>query len=228
MIVTPQTSPETVQTTLDFGRRIGKLPVRVKECPGFLVNRILVAGMAEGMRYHVENDATIASVDAALREKAALPMGPFQLADRVGLVVLLDIGDILEAAYGERFAMPPILRELVAQGRLGAKNEGGFYAKDGTPIALGSRPADPDLLVQQVMAASFLEAYRCLEEGIAAAPDIDVAMQAGAGWAVGPLAWAEQVGLGNVVALLRELAAKVGPRFTPPASLVALAERGGS
>jgi 3-hydroxyacyl-CoA dehydrogenase len=229
VIVTPETSEETVQTTLEFGRRIGKLPVPVKECPGFLVNRILFAAMAEGMRYREENDATIASVDAALRERAGVPMGPFQLADLVGLDVLLEIGDVLVAAYGERFATPPILRELVAQGRHGAKNGGGFYSREGTPIDLGTKPADPERLVQQVTAASFLEAFRCLDEGIVTDPkDIDVAMQAGAGWATGPIAWADQVGLGAVVALLSALAAKVGPRFTPPERLKSLAEHGGS
>jgi 3-hydroxyacyl-CoA dehydrogenase len=228
VIVTPFTSEETVQTTIEFGRRIGKLPVRVKECPGFLVNRILVAGMAEGMRYQQESDATIASVDAVLREQAGFPMGPFQLADLIGLDVLLEIGEILVNAYGDRFAIPSVVRQLVTEGRLGAKQGGGFYDPAGRPLALGTRPADPDLLVQRVMAASFLEAFRCLEEGIAAATDIDVAMQAGAGWSVGPLAWAEQVGLPAVATMLRALAAQVGPRFAPPDGLTALAERGAS
>lgn len=228
VIVTPSTSEATVEATLEFGRRIGKLPVRVKECPGFLVNRILVAGMAEGMRYQQETDTTIASVDAALREEAGFPMGPFQLADLIGLDVLLEIGDILTAAYGDRFALPPVVRQLVAEGRLGAKQGGGFYDAAGKPLAIGTRPADRERLVQRVMAASFLEAYRCLDEGIALATDIDVAMQAGAGWSVGPLAWAEQVGLGTVEAMLGALAEQLGPRFAPPDGLKALAARGAS
>ncbi|MCS6800888.1 MAG: 3-hydroxyacyl-CoA dehydrogenase [Dehalococcoidia bacterium] len=228
VIVTPFTSDETAETMLAFGRQIGKLPVRVKECPGFLVNRILFAGIAEGMRYQHENDATIASVDAALRERAGFPMGPFQLADLVGLDVVAEISAILVEAYGERFALPAIVRQLVEEGQLGAKSGGGFYRQDGLPIDLGTQPADPDQVVQQVMAASFLEAYRCLNERVARADDIDLAMQAGAGWSQGPLAWAEQLGLSAVSALLGTLATKLGARFAPPEHLIALAERGGS
>ncbi|MFN8532962.1 MAG: 3-hydroxyacyl-CoA dehydrogenase NAD-binding domain-containing protein [Dehalococcoidia bacterium] len=228
VVVTPETSEETTGATIAFGRQIGKLPVRVEECPGFLVNRILFAGMAEGMRYQHENRASVASVDAAMRNKAGVPMGPFQLADLVGLDVTDEIGKILETAYGDRFSTPPTLGELVAQGKLGQKSGEGYYRKDGTTIELGSNEADGDLLVQQVMGACFLEALRCLDEGVATANDIDLAMQAGAGWPVGPIAWAEQIGLSRLSAMLGALAVKVGPRFTPPARFKALADSGGA
>ncbi|MCL6649669.1 MAG: 3-hydroxyacyl-CoA dehydrogenase [Chloroflexi bacterium] len=226
VVVTAETAEATVATALAFARQIGKLPVRVRECPGFLVNRILVAGMVEGMRYQQEQRAALDAVDRALREQARVPMGPFQLADLVGLDIVAEIGGILEAAYGERFQVPPIVRELVAQGRLGQKSGGGFYQPDGTPLPLGDQPVEGEQLVQRVLAAGFLEAYRCLEEGIASPDEIDLAMQAGAGWPLGPLTWAEQQGLPRVVALLQRLAATVGPRFTPPASLVERAARG--
>jgi len=224
--VTAEAAEATVATALAFARQIGKLPVRVRECPGFLVNRILVAGMVEGMRYQQEQQAAIDAVDRALREQARMPMGPFQLADLVGLDIVAEIGSTLKAAYGERFRVPPSVRELVGQGRLGQKSGGGFYQPDGTPLPLGDQPVEGEQLVQRVLAAGFLEAYRCLEEGIASPDEIDLAMQAGAGWPLGPLTWAEQQGLPRVVALLQQLAATVGPRFTPPASLVERAARG--
>ena len=76
------------------------------------------------------------------------------------------------------------------------------------------------------MAASFLEAYRCLDEGIASADDIDAAMKAGAGWRVGPLGLADQTGLSNVVAMLQKLDAQGLHRLAPPPSLLEAAATG--
>jgi 3-hydroxyacyl-CoA dehydrogenase len=188
-----------------------------------------MASLAEGLRYREENHASIVDVDQAIQAKLGIPMGPFRLADLVGLDVLAETSEILQRAYGERFHYPSDVNELVAKGRLGQKTDGGFYNADGTPaVDLGNGPVDADRLAQQVMGAAFLEAYHCLTDGIATAPDIDTSMMAGAGWPVGPMTWADQTGPKNVVRMLTGLSQAVGPRFTPPDSLVALVESGAS
>lgn len=227
VIVTPNTSGATVEAAMTLAHRIEKLPVRVQECPGFLVNRILFAGMAEGMRYQAETGAAFAPLDDAIRERANLPMGPFALADLVGLDVLLHIGGILVQAYGDRFSTPQYVAELVRDGKLGQKTKSGFYGPDRQPaVDLGNQPVDAGQAADQFIAAGFLEAYRCLEEGIASANDIDDAMKSGAGWRAGPLSWAGQTGLANVVAMLQKLEAQGLHRFAPPPSLVEAATAG--
>lgn len=216
VIQPPAASEEAIATALAFARQIGKTPVRVKECPGFLVNRILLAGMLEAFRYQEETNATLEAVDAVLKQDAGVPMGPFALADLLGLDVVLDVVEILARAYGECFAPTRLLRERVAAGRLGDKTGAGFYPDE---AAVRSPLSDPAQLVQRFQGIQLIEACRCLEEGIASAADIDLAMRTGAGLPAGPLAWADARGLDEVLAMLERLAGQLGARFTPPVSL---------
>ncbi|MCS7001565.1 MAG: 3-hydroxyacyl-CoA dehydrogenase [Dehalococcoidia bacterium] len=229
VVASADTSPASVDLAVAFAAQIGKLPVRVKECPGFLVNRILFAGMTEMLRFQAETGADIRLIDAAIKERAGVPMGPFALADLIGLDVVRDISETLTSAFGERFALPESTPRLIAAGRLGQKTGAGYFGRDGAPTEeFGSGPVDPDRVSRQFMATGFLEAHRCLAEGVASADDIDTAMMAGAGWRMGPFAWAEQTGLPSVVATLDELAATVSARFAPPESLRAAALAGRS
>jgi 3-hydroxyacyl-CoA dehydrogenase len=109
---------------------------------------------------------------------------------------------------------------MVAQGRLGDKTGAGFYDKQGEPApGLPANPVDANEVADRFVAQSVLEAYRCLSEGIATAEDIDTAMIAGAGWKVGPLTMAQQIGTDQVLAMIKRLEAKYGSRFTPPAGM---------
>lgn len=122
-----QTSEETAATAMEFAQSLRKIPVRVKECPGFLVNRILMAGMAELLRFQGESGASQEEIDAVLRQAAGLPVGPFLLADMLGLDVVYHVAKTLEDAYGDRFHVPESLARLVEANHLGVKTGQGFY-----------------------------------------------------------------------------------------------------
>lgn len=125
------TGEETVDTAVAFAESLRKIAVRVKECPGFLVNRILMAAMVEALKFQEETGAEMEAMDLALREGAGLPIGPFLLADTLGLDVVYDVAVTLENAYGERFKAPDSLRKLVEARHLGVKTGEGFYHHTG-------------------------------------------------------------------------------------------------
>lgn len=122
-----ETSEETLQATVGFAQQIRKQPIRCLDAPGFVVNRILGAGLSEVWRAQAENGLDFEEVDAAVRDSKAAPMGPFQLADWIGLDTLLHLAERLRGSYGERFYILPALEERVAAGDLGRKTGKGFY-----------------------------------------------------------------------------------------------------
>ncbi|MEW6399509.1 MAG: 3-hydroxyacyl-CoA dehydrogenase family protein [Bacillota bacterium] len=121
-----ETSEETLDTAVEFAESLRKLPVRVKECPGFLVNRILLAAMMQVIHFQHETGAPYEEVDAVVKEKAGVPMGPFSLTDTLGLDVVLDVCRTLET-LGPRFAAPAHFENMIKEGRLGVKSGQGFY-----------------------------------------------------------------------------------------------------
>jgi 3-hydroxyacyl-CoA dehydrogenase len=121
------TSPETVQAAVSFAQSIRKSPIRCGELPGFVVNRILMSAFSEVWRFQAENGIDPPAIDAALRDSKTAPIGPFALADVLGLDTVLHVADHLEESYGDRFYVHPVLRELVADGDLGVKTGKGFY-----------------------------------------------------------------------------------------------------
>ena len=127
IIAAPQTSPEVVAAAAGLARRCGKTPVEVGNRPGFAVNRLLFAMVAEAVRALEEGVASAEDLDRAMGLGAGHPIGPLALADLVGLDVCLDILESLEAGLGPRYAPPGRLRRLVEQGRLGRKTGGGFF-----------------------------------------------------------------------------------------------------
>ncbi|MHB8659302.1 MAG: 3-hydroxyacyl-CoA dehydrogenase family protein [Solirubrobacteraceae bacterium] len=121
------TSAETMQVAVNFAQAIRKLPIRCAETPGFVVNRILNSGVAELWRSQEQSGAQITEIDRIVAESKAAPMGPFYLADLLGLDTVLDIAEHLRESYGDRFFVHSGMRELVAEGHLGAKSGKGFY-----------------------------------------------------------------------------------------------------
>lgn len=198
IVVTEFTSPETVERTLAFVRSIGKLPVVVKDSPGFLVNRILMPYLIEAGKM-VDGGIDPARVDEAMLD-FGMPMGPLRLLDEIGLDVAADVAGTMAEAFGDRFAVPGSLTRLVSEGYLGKKSGRGFYHYGGRekvalPAAVSGNPLPSGPEIANRLAGLMVsEAERCLAEGIVASADeVDLAMILGTGFAPfrgGPLAYA--------------------------------------
>ena len=126
------TSDEAFQAGLDLGQKLGKLTVQTRDTAGFIVNRLLVPYLLDGMRGYEEGIGSIAEIDAAMRAGAGHPMGPLTLSDFVGLDTLGAICDVMFDEFRERrFARPPILNKMLAAGWHGRKSGIGFYDYSG-------------------------------------------------------------------------------------------------
>jgi len=122
-----ETSPETAQAAANFAQQIKKMPVRCAECPGFVVNRILMSTASEIWRYQDETGIDVKEIDAAIQGAGLAPMGPFHLSDMTGLDTSLKVAKDMQDAYGDRFYVHNTMEELVAAGNLGQKTGKGFY-----------------------------------------------------------------------------------------------------
>lgn len=131
IVVGPATSDSTRDEALALAARLGKDPIVVRDMPGFATSRLGVALGLEAIRMVADGVASPADIDKAMVLGYRHPVGPLELTDLVGLDVRLDIARTLQAAYGERFAPPPLLEEMVAAGRLGKKSGQGFYRWEG-------------------------------------------------------------------------------------------------
>jgi 3-hydroxyacyl-CoA dehydrogenase/enoyl-CoA hydratase/3-hydroxybutyryl-CoA epimerase len=234
-----QTSEETLLAAETLARDLKKIPVRVADGPGFLVNRVLAPYLNEAVRLFEEGYSPPA-IDAAVRA-FGMPLGPFELLDEVGLDVAAKVGAILHKAFGERARPPEILsRFLEMPHLLGKKSGKGFYIHGGrkrTPNPLVMRLGgtggsdfksdDAALWVKRLMYPLINEAARALDERIVERPSlVDLAMVLGTGFAPfrgGPLRYADVVGTAQVAAALRELRE---PRHQPCELLERLAASG--
>lgn len=129
VIATSATSQETFDSLLNFSKALGKTPVSCKDTPGFIVNRLLVPYMMEAIRLHERGHGSKEDIDIAMKLGAGYPMGPFELADYVGLDTMKFIIDGWSAKDpgNPLFAPSELLNKLVAEGKLGKKTGEGFY-----------------------------------------------------------------------------------------------------
>merc|ERR1712168_1008565 len=120
----PETSDETFEAMNNWGKAMGKTTVSAKDTPGFIVNRLLVPNLMESIRMVERGDATPSDVDVAMKLGAGYPMGPFELADYVGLDTMKFIMDGWSAVEpgNPLFQPSPMLNKLVAEGKLGRKS----------------------------------------------------------------------------------------------------------
>jgi 3-hydroxyacyl-CoA dehydrogenase / enoyl-CoA hydratase / 3-hydroxybutyryl-CoA epimerase len=218
------TDPELLKEARAFVGAIDRLPLPVKSSPGFLVNRALTPYMLEAM-VMLDEKIDQRLIDEAA-EKFGMPMGPIELADQVGLDICLDVGDMLRSKFGDQLPPTPAwLREKVAKGELGRKTGKGFYTwKDGKAekgAAPETGPRVSDEMIDRLVLPMSNVCVACLREGIVDNADVvDGAMIFGTGYAPfrgGPLNYARQRGVENVVSTLRRLADKFGGRFAPDA-----------
>ena len=216
VIRSSSTSDAALEKAMAFVTQIGKLPLPCKSAPGFVVNRLLTPYMLEALRAH-EDGYSLETIDAAAKQ-FGMPMGPVELADRVGLDVAQHVAKILSGVL--RAEPPRLLTEKVAAGHLGVKSGRGFYVySDGRPLKNKEFAAPDDELVDRLVLPLINEAVACLDEGVVADADLlDAGVVFGTGFAPftgGPINYARQRGYAQVVEKLQVLAKRFGPRFTP-------------
>ncbi|MFG1391453.1 3-hydroxyacyl-CoA dehydrogenase NAD-binding domain-containing protein [Xanthobacter agilis] len=241
-----QTAPDVLVTAMALGRKLGKLPVVVGVCYGFVGNRML-AKRTEAAERLLMAGALPHEVDAAVTD-FGFRMGPFAMADLAGV----DIGWRARKAAGAKAVKAPVADALAEQGRFGQKTGRGFYLYPEGARA-GTRDPETEALIvslsqaqgiarrsftqEEIKARLFYpmvnEGAKILEEGVAArAGDIDIIWVNGYNWPAftgGPMHWAEGVGLPKIVAALEALAAETGDDSLKPAPLLKrLAEGAGS
>jgi 3-hydroxyacyl-CoA dehydrogenase/enoyl-CoA hydratase/3-hydroxybutyryl-CoA epimerase len=213
------TRAQVVSDALKFTRKLDKLPLPCKSAPGFVVNRILTPYVNEAL-YALE-----AGIPAEVIDRAAvqfgMPMGPIELTDVVGLDVSLHVGRVLSEAFHRE--IPQILIKLVEQKKLGRKSGEGFYRwQDGKAQKNDARDfAAPADLEDRLILPLLNEAVAVIRE--ATVQDADL-LDAGAVFATGfapfrggPLHYAQERGIAEVVSRLNELADRYGERFRPDA-----------
>jgi len=136
------TDDEIYEHAFEFGKRLGKVPVRANDTTGFIVNRLLVPYMLDAIRALEEGVGSIVDIDASMKLGLGYPMGPFTLGDFVGLDTTYYIAEIMFNEFREkRFAPPPLLKRMVMAGLYGRKSGRGFYdyttdPKNPTPMNL--------------------------------------------------------------------------------------------
>jgi 3-hydroxyacyl-CoA dehydrogenase len=224
-----ETSDEAIGDILSFAESLRKLPIRVNECPGFLVNRILMPYLNEAAYCAQEGAAAARQIDEAMVE-FGFPMGPFTLVDNLGFDVCREVVNVLVDAYGSRMQPAAIWERLYDLKRYGTKSGAGFYL-----YGEGAGGPDPEFerVVQELQAQRkgpsefsvhrlilpmINEAIRCLEERVCTASDVDLAVIAGLGFPQskgGILHYADELGLQIVLSELERLTKTYGERFWP-------------
>ena len=210
-----ETSQRTIDALFQFCIALNKVPVQVKECAGFLVNRLLGIYVNEAL-FMVEERQPPTNIDQAA-EDMGIPMGPIMLGDMVGWDTIYRANMTLYQEYGSRFAMPSLLAEVYEAGRWGAKVGKGFHKyEDGRVVHQKvSSIEHKEQLSSRLLSVMINEGIRCLDENVASQEDIDTAMRVGAGMPKGPLKWADELGLDKLLNQLETSKEKHGERFLP-------------
>jgi enoyl-CoA hydratase/3-hydroxyacyl-CoA dehydrogenase len=226
-----ETSSDAVRAAVNFAQGIRKQPIVCREMPGFVVNRILNAGISEVWRAQEERSLSIKKIDDALGQANVTPVPPFVLTDLLGLDTVLHVAEYLHESYGERFYVHAGMQRLVAEGKLGAKTGGrGFYS-DGEPNLDGDGEPDAAELGSVLALKSFVEACLILQDRDCTVREIDLGLMAGAGLdprrgLLPPFMRADADGLDVVLERLEAARERYDERFAPPTILRRLVAQG--
>ena len=236
VIPTSNTSKETINKVFELLITAGKTPILVGDCAGFIVNRILLPYLNEAA-FILEEGSKIEKIDSLIKD-FGMPMGPFTLADTVGIDIGYKVAKILNEAYGSRMPIASIIEKMNDAKLLGLKTKAGFYEYDGkdkyvnthvtSMIQNNTKIFEDEQIVQRCIYIMINEASRCLEENIVSdASIIDFAMITGTGFPAykgGLLSYANDIGLKNILESLRTFEKEYGNRFTPSNLLIKLVE----
>ena len=234
VVATFESSEAALAAATEVAERMGRTPIRARDTPGFVANRLARPFALESLRMLGDAVADAPTIDRVIRLGGGFKMGPFELIDLVGLDVNLTIARSFFAQGGEpeRWRPSPIQERLVSEERYGRKSGHGYYEYgEGR-----HRPEDPDLGIEaptldpreleridpvapQVLPRLFAqianEAAFAREEEIASPQDMETAVRLGLSWPLGPLAITELIGAANAVELLEELRSEHGEAYAP-------------
>lgn len=186
-----------------------KVPVITKDTPGFIVNRVARPYYGEALRICEEGIADMATIDWALKEKAGFRMGPFELMDLIGNDINYTVTETVwtQMYFDPRYKPSLIQKKMMESGRLGRKTGMGYFSY--ADAAVNPLPEKNDELAKQivdrVLSMLINEAADALHYQIASANDIDLAMTKGVNYPNGLLAWADEIGVSEVVRILDSL-----------------------
>jgi 3-hydroxybutyryl-CoA dehydrogenase len=240
VVATERSGEAALAAATEVGRRMGRTPIRAKDSPGFIANRLARPFSLESLRMLEQGVADAPTIDRVVRVGGGFRMGPFELLDLIGLDVNLSVARSFYAQGGEpaRWRPSPIQEELVAAGRLGRKSGCGFYSYDDAPHPPSVVPFLPyggkrnhateptgdrevEAILPRLYAQIANEAAFALEEDIGSPEDMDTAMRLGFNWPRGPLELTAEIGAGRAVALLSDLEARHGEAYRAAPRLVA-------
>lgn len=243
-----KTSDQTIATIVGFTVALGKTPVVVADCPGFVVNRTLTPYLIAFLRL-VHDGVDFAKIDAVM-ERFGWPMGPAYLVDVIGMDISHHFVSIVSEGYAPRMAagFETAIDILLRENRLGQKNGHGFYRYETDPKGRPRKTSDPATdallaagrpngktdaaeadIIERMMLPLILEAARCVEDAIVGSPgEADMSLVLGLGlprYLGGALKYADDLGLSRVVSLCDKWQ-NLGPIYRPSPHLRAMAERG--
>jgi 3-hydroxybutyryl-CoA dehydrogenase len=245
VVATADSAESALAATAEAGRRMGRTPIRAKDSPGFIANRLARPFTLESLRILGDGVADAATIDRVCRVGGGFRMGPFELIDLIGVDVNLSVARSFYAQGGEpeRWRPSPIQEGLVAEGRLGRKSGRGFYEygegssrKPDPELGIAAPaldlaelakidPAAPEIL-PRLIAQIANEAAFALEEEVGSPADMDTAMRLGFNWPLGPLEFADLTGAEAALSLLEDLERRNGDAYRPAPLLRAAAEGG--
>ncbi len=245
VVAAERSSERALAAVTEVAVAMGRTPIRARDTPGFVANRLARPFALESLRMLGDGVADAATIDRIVRLGGGFRMGPFELIDLIGLDVNLTIARSFFTQGGEpeRWRPSPIQERLVAEGKLGRKSGQGYYAYgEGA-----QRQADPELeidaptldpaklalvdpaaraVLNRLFAQIANETAFALEAGVASPADMDTAMRLGLNWPQGPLDLAEQIGAGGAVELLTRLEREGGAAYAQAPLLRRAAEQG--
>jgi len=248
IVATADSSPEALAATTEAGKRMGRMPIRAKDSPGFIANRLARPFTLESLRMLAKGVADAATIDRVCRG-VGFRMGPFELIDLIGLDVNLSVARSFYAQGGEpkRWRPSPIQESMVSKGELGRKSGRGFYDYSEPPPLVSPVPShqvarekdsgaheftldsdelaaiDPaaPAILPRLVAQISNEAAFALEENVGTPEDMDTAMRLGFNWPRGPVELTALIGADCAADLLEELRAANGEAYAPAPRLLA-------